>query len=48
MFDRTERLSNIQILGLFSRLRIKKRSKTQQESNDTTDLDDGDDNLMEA
>ena len=48
MFNRTEWLSNIQILGLFSRLRLKQRSKKQQESNDTTDSDDGDDDLMEA
>ena len=48
MFNRTEWLSNIQILGLFSRLRVKQRSKIRQESNDTTDADDGDDDLMEA
>ena len=38
MFDRTEWLSNIQIQGLFSRLCLKQRSKT----------DDTDDHFIEA
>ena len=48
MFNTTEWLSNIQILGLFSRLRLKQRSKIQQESNGATNADDEDDDLMEA
>ena len=36
------------MLGLFSRLRLKQRSKIQQESIDATDADGEDDDLMEA
>ena len=39
MFDRTEWLSNIQIQGFFSRLRLKQRSD---------DATDADDHLIEA
>ena len=47
MLDRTEWLSNIQILDLFSRLCLKQRSKIQLESNDATGADENDD-LVEA
>ena len=47
MFDRTEWLSNIHILGLFSRLCPKQISKIQLESNDATGADENDD-LVEA
>ena len=48
MFDRAEWLSSIQIQGFFSRLCLKERSKIQQESDDATDVDDEDDDLIEA
>ena len=43
-----EWLSNIQIQGFFSTLRLKQRSKIQQESDDAIDADDEDDDLIEA
>ena len=48
MFVRTEWLSNVQTQSFFSRLRLKHRSKIQQESDDVIDADDEDDHLIEA
>ena len=48
MFVRTEWLSNVQTQSFFSRLRLKQRSKIQQESDDVIDADDEDDHLIEA
>ena len=48
MFVRTEWLSNIQTLGLFSRLCLKQSSKIKQKSNDATGADDENDDLVKA
>ena len=48
MFDGTEWLSKMQIRGFFSRLCIKQRANPQNESNDTTDKDEEDDDLLEV